>query len=541
MPQNNSGAKLPVNRTMPHSQEAEDAVIGAFLTDGRLFAELGAKLKDTDFYSQSNRLIFGAIKNLAMRGLPADIITLTNELRSRTDRDGTTDLDRAGGLDRLEELTEAIPSAANCAYYIDIVKRDALMRRIIEVGMTIVDNAYTLDDAEKCLALAEAEVYALGSETQSADLVPLGEPVLKVVEKFVEVYQTKKPAKGLLSYYKNLDNITNGFLPGQMLVLAARPGCGKTAFAMSIATNISKYAPDKVIATFNLEMSATELAQRMVVSASGIPSDVLSKGDESQEELTRLFEAQTSLSNSKIYIDQSTENTAEVIMSKCRRLKNREKRLDLVIIDYLQLMEPTKSRNGNRQQEVSDTSRMIKIMAKELEVPVLLLSQMSRDIEKREIKTPMLSDLRESGAIEQDADMVMFLNDANSDDAEGDEKAIELIIAKHRNGATGSIFYVFDKRRMRFRAAAGKYLAKKKENEGEPEKVGEIMERGDVYDDYEAEYSDNEVPPEDNDKYDAGYGTPSEERNDPANDGFDLSELQDTDIPDFPTGGGEEM
>ena len=528
MPQNkNEKAKLPVNRTMPHSREAEDAVIGAFLTDGSLFAEFGSRLREEDFYITSDRLIFAAIRDLAAKGMPADIVTLSVSMGADVDRDGRSALERAGGIDRLEELTESIPSASNCEFYVEIVKRDSMLRKVIQTAGEIIDNAYTLEDADKCLASAQAAIFELGKTTQGGELVKLSEPATEVMNKLMKVYETKEPDLGLLTHYGNLDNMTNGFLPGQMIVLAARPGCGKTAFAMSIATNIARNDPDRVIATFNLEMSAAELVQRMMVSVSRVPKDILIKGEETSEQLQSLFTAHDMLSKSNIYIDQSTGNSADVVMSKCRRLKNKLGRLDLVIIDYLQLMEPTKDRKGNRQQEVSDTSRMIKLMAKDLEVPVLVLSQMSRKIDDREVKTPQLSDLRESGAIEQDADMVMFLNDAGSEDSDADAKPIELKIAKQRNGAVGDIYFVFEKSLLRFRPASGKYLPKQRDD-AEPSRASESMPDPAPYQGY-PEYTDADAPPEEYPPIDVPAM--------PADD--DIAQLQSGDIPDFSSDGEE--
>lgn len=515
---------IAAGKTMPHSAEAEDAVIGAFLTDNEICLNFNASLRADDFYSKANRTLFECIKELAGRNVPVDIVTVTGKL----EKDGT--LEEVGGVTRLEELTDTLPSAANCEYYIDIVKRDALMRKIIEASSDTIDNAFSLDDAQRALALAEAAIYEIGVENQRGELVPISEPTLNVVDRLAEVFRTKKPASGLMTHYRNLDKITNGFLPGQMLVIAARPGCGKTSFAMSMATNIAKYDPDKVIAVFNLEMSAEELVQRMIVSLTGVPSATLVKGEETQEELQRLFEAQDRLSNSKIFIDDTASLTAEEIMSKCRRLKMKQKRLDLIIIDYLQLMGASKDRSGNRQQEVADTSRLVKMMAKELEVPIILLSQMSRDIEKRDDKTPMLSDLRESGAIEQDADMVMFLSDANEGQeiADNSRTNIEMRISKHRNGATGSIYFIFDKSKMRFSVAVNKgYVPKENGENAQPQQENapnEFEEVVDSYDDYDAPLSDADAP-----QADQGG----------AYDAFDMSDLQDSVDINVKPGGDE--
>ncbi len=498
----NSNTAVALRRTLPHNLEAENAVLGAFLTDAEILADMLAGLKEDDFYSPANRVVFACIRDLAARSVPADIVTVTGKL----EKDGK--LEEAGGLERLEELADTLPSTANCEYYIEIIKRDALMRRIIGTCGKVIDNAFTLDDSQKALAFAEASIYEIGTENQRGELVPIGEPTLEVVDRLAEVFRTKQPATGLMSHYRNLDRMTNGFMPGQMIIIAARPGCGKTSFAMSIATNIAKYEPEKVVAAFNLEMSSQELVQRILVSLTGIDNSTLIKGEETQDQLQKLFEAHEKLRDSKLFIDDTASQTAEEIMSKCRRLKAKQKRLDLVIIDYLQLMSPSRNRDGNRQQEVADTSRFIKMMAKELKVPVIVLSQMSRDIEKREDKTPMLADLRESGSIEQDADMVFFLNNADGDNEDTVEKKnVSLIIAKHRNGATGTVYYVFDKKHMRFSVAVNKKHAEvaAPEQTG-PESVGDVASelREDDY------YVEDEF-------------APIEE---PAGD-FDLSELQD--------------
>ncbi len=482
--ENANSSAVALRRTLPHNLEAEDAVLGAFLTDADIMADNLAGLSEDDFYSPANRTVFECMKDLAAKSMPVDIVTVTGKLE-REEK-----LADAGGLERLEELADTLPSAANCEYYIGILKRDSLMRRIIGTCGKVIDNAFSLDDAQKALAVAEASIYEIGTENQKGELVPISGPAIEVIDRLSEVYKTKKPATGLMSHYRNLDRMTNGFMPGQMIIIAARPGCGKTSFAMSIATNIAKYSPEKVVAAFNLEMSSQELVQRILVSLTGIDNSTLIKGEETQDELQKLFEAQRQLSESRLFIDDTASQTAEEIMSKCRRLKAKQKRLDLVIIDYLQLMSPSKNRDGNRQQEVADTSRFIKMMAKELKVPVIVLSQMSRDIEKREDKTPMLADLRESGSIEQDADMVFFLNNADGENEDTVEKKnVSLIIAKHRNGATGTIYYVFDKKHMRFSVAVNKKQADNAapSADGSPENVGDIAKSLNEEEEYYAE------------------------------------------------------
>lgn len=507
-------ASIALRRTLPHNLEAEDAVLGAFLTDSEILAENLAKMTTDDFYSSANRTVFECMKELGAKNVPVDIVTVTGKL----EKDGR--LEEAGGLERIEELADTLPSSANCEYYISMLKRDALMRRIIGTCSGIIDNAFTLDDAQKVLAIAEASIYGIGTDNQRGELVQIGEPTLEVVDKLSEVFRTKRPTTGLMTHYRNLDRVTNGFMPGQMIILAARPGCGKTSFAMSIATNIAKYSPEKVVAAFNLEMSSQELVQRILVSLTGIDNTTLIKGEETHEELQKLFEAQRLLAESNLFVDDTAAQTAEEIMSKCRRLKAVKKRLDLVIIDYMQLTNPSKNRDGNRQQEVADTSRFLKMMAKELKVPVIVLSQMSRDIEKREDKTPMLADLRESGSIEQDADMVFFLNNADGDNEDTVEKKnVSLIIAKHRNGATGTIYFVFDKKHMRFSVAVNKKQAESVPSSGEkaPEAVGDLAAELNGEEEYYVVEDDGYAP-----VGEPPVGEP------PAGDDFGFSDLRDS-------------
>ncbi|MDE6614678.1 MAG: DnaB-like helicase C-terminal domain-containing protein, partial [Clostridia bacterium] len=271
-----------------------------------------------------------------------------------------------------------------------------------------------------------------------------------VMERIEKAYSENGSQSGLQVGFRNLDEATNGFLPGQMIVLAARPGCGKTSFVMNMVSNIaSKKDSKEVVAVFNLEMSAIELVLRMMSNIAGIDSRDLQKGLENKDGLDKIWIAQEVLKNSNVYIDDSAEITTAQIMSKCRRLKAQKGRLDLVVIDYLQLISPTDSRKSKLEQ-VSDISRFVKLLAKELKVPVIILSQMSRSIEQRDDKTPMLSDLRDSGAIEQDADIVAFLTEGDFEASNGNAP-ICLMIAKHRNGSVCDLYFEWDKSKMRFK------------------------------------------------------------------------------------------
>lgn len=431
-------------RVMPNSYEAEQAILGAILSDVEIAYEVVSELAVVDFYTTAHKTIFEEILNLKSSGKPVDIIMLSSSLSHK----GL--LSEVGGVTMLSELTESIPSVANVKYYLNIVKQKSLLRKIIRTGNEIIANAYDMEDSDKALSFAEAKIFEISQDNgEKSSLRPLADVALDVLNQYSDVYQTRQPKTGLMVGLSNLDELTNGFLPGQMIVIAARPGCGKTSFCMQIISNICKYQQEKVVACFNLEMSDTELAQRIIANVTQTPSSKFVMGDVNQEELDKMWASSAVFDKSKVYIDDSAQITAEQIMSKCRKLKMQKGRLDLVIIDYLQLMDSMKS-NESKQQQVSDTSRAIKILAKELGVPVLLLSQMSRKIEGRDDKTPMLADLRESGAIEQDADMVMFLYAGDFELFNEEGTPIYLKVAKNRNGSVADLAYRWNKATMSY-------------------------------------------------------------------------------------------
>lgn len=440
-------------KIMPNNLEAEQSLLGSMMIDDEVTTEILSELSEKDFYMNSHRLIFNAMYDLQREGKPVDIITLSDKLSKSTEKDkygnvSTTDnLQKVGGMSYLTELTDAIPSSANYRYYFNIVKKNGMLRTIINASNKISENTYKSDDAEMALAFAEKTIFDISDNQENKDLMHVNSTINQVLKGYEDVLINPDCNKGQLSHFKNLDKITNGYKGGQMIVLAARPGCGKTSFAMNIVCNIAKNEPEKVVAVFNLEMSMSELTQRILLTMASVPHESVVSGA-SADEFKRLWQAKKILEQSNVYIDDTASTTPEQIMSKCRRLKQMKKRLDFVVIDYLQLLKAHTSRQSI-QQEVTEISRSLKIMAKELDVPVFALSQTSRDLEKRDDGDPKMSDLRESGAIEQDADQVYFL--VKQKLGEGSvEDIINLHIVKHRSGACGTISFKWQGNMVKF-------------------------------------------------------------------------------------------
>lgn len=445
-----SATKNP--KIMPNNIEAEQSLLGSMMIDDMVTNEVLSQLKESDFYYQAHKIIFNAMCDLQREGKPVDIITLSDKLAKGTTQDNSANttgdnLQKVGGMAYLTELTDAIPSAANFKYYFDIVKKNGMLRTIINASNRISENTYQSDDADLALSYAEKTIFDISDNQDSKDLVHVNDSINQVLKGYEDVLVNPDCNKGQLSHFKNLDKITNGYKGGQMIVLAARPGCGKTSFAMNIVCNIAKNEPEKVVAVFNLEMSISELTQRILLTMASVPHESVMTGA-SADEFKRLWQAKKVLENSNVYIDDTANTTPEQIMSKCRRLKQIKKRLDFVVIDYLQLLKSHTSRQSI-QQEVTEISRSIKIMAKELDVPVMALSQTSRDLEKRDDADPKMSDLRESGAIEQDADQVYFLVKQKVGEGSVDE-IINLHIVKHRSGACGTISFKWQGNMVKF-------------------------------------------------------------------------------------------
>lgn len=416
---------------MPNNINAENAVLGSILIDNKAADALIPTLKQDDFYLSANRIIFGVMKELQDGSVPIDTVSVADAL----ERIGK--LDEIGSIAYLSELAEGIPSAANCEYYAAIVRRDSLSRRVIEAGNDIAKFGYESEDGESALEKAEQIVYGIAEQNSPKALLHAGEALAEAV-KNIQDLQAGHVIKNIVNTdFPHFDHMTHGLKPGEIVLLAARPSVGKTAFALNIAANTALNHAKKV-AIFSLEMPADLLAKRMLAYVSKVEFDQMNvAGGMTSGDYAKLFKAYKALIAADIYIDDYSMNSPSDILSKCRRLK-REKGLDLVIIDYLQLMSSGGS-TESRQVEVSSMSRKLKVYAKELECPIIVLSQMSRDVEKRPEHTPQLSDLRESGAIEQDADIVAFLNNPSKYNNALPKDQVILDVKKNRNGAIGEV------------------------------------------------------------------------------------------------------
>ena len=449
------------NNTMPNNLEAEQALLSCLLIDNEILAEVLEQLEDNDFYQESHRYILSAMKMVYAERKPVDIVTLCDRL----DSDGN--LEKAGGISYVTELAQLTPSAANYKYYLDIVKRDSINRNLIRAAGEIEEFAKSSDNSVKSIQHAEALIYDISRVNDTSDVKDIreGTGVDAVIDKFEKLSKDKDAFRGLSTGFTRLDRLTNGLQKSDLIVLAARPGMGKTSLAMNIVENAALRC-DAVCAVFSLEMPEVQIIQRLLCSFAGVSmADALS-GKLTANDWRKIVKASDALKKSRINIDDSSRVTPMEILSKCRRIKSRNNgKLDLVMIDYIQLMSSGKERTEqNRTQEVADITRELKIMAKELNVPVIALSQLRR-IQSGE---PQLSDLRESGAIEQDADIVMFISrpDVNVPEEELVKKNIkkgmaDLIIAKHRNGG-------LDRIPLRFKGELTKFVNPDPEQGYEP-------------------------------------------------------------------------
>ena len=425
-----------ITRGMPNNINAENAVLGAILIDDKAADTLIPNLNANDFYLVANRTIFAVMKELQDSSVPIDTVSVSDAL----ERIGK--LDEIGSIAYLSELAEGIPSAANCEYYADIVKRDSLTRKVIEAGNDIAKFGYESDNGQDALARAEQIVYGIAEQNSPKALLHAGTALADAVNNIQELQQGHVVKNVINTDFPHFDRMTHGLKPGEIVLLAARPSVGKTAFALNIAANAALNHAKKV-AVFSLEMPADLLAKRMLAYVSKVEFDQMNvAGGMSSGDFAKLFKAYKALLAADIYIDDYSMNSPGDVLSKSRRLK-REKGLDLVIIDYLQLMSSGAS-SESRQVEVSSMSRKLKVYAKELECPIIVLSQMSRDVEKREGHSPQLSDLRESGAIEQDADVVAFLNNPSKYNNALPTDQVILDVKKNRNGAIGEVKLKWD-------------------------------------------------------------------------------------------------
>lgn len=423
-----------VTRGMPNNVDAEASVLGSILIDNKAADIIIPTLKAEDFYLSQNRLIFEVMKQLQNESKPIDTVSVCDALELKGK------LDEVGSIAYLSELAEGVVSAANGEYYASIIKRDSLTRKVIEAGNDIAKFGYECQDGKDALDNAEKLVYSIAEQSSEKALVKVDDAAALALKNIQDAQSGNVPKNTIYTDFPTFDQKTHGLKPGEMVLIAARPSVGKTAFALNIAANVALNHGKKV-AIFSLEMPADLLATRMLAYISKVSlTKMKTRGALTSTDIKKLYNGYKALLATDIYIDDYSMNGPSDVLSKCRRLK-REKGLDLVIIDYLQLM--TSQKNGrateSRQVEVSDMSRKMKIYAKELDCPIVLLSQMSRDVEKRDNHTPQLSDLRESGSIEQDADIVMFLNNPSKYNPALPPNEVILDVKKNRSGTIGEI------------------------------------------------------------------------------------------------------
>ena len=439
-----------LERPLPHNLEAERSILGAVILDNHALNAAVEKLRPDDFFLPQHRLIFSQMVQLAEKQEAIDTITLMEDLTRRNE------LEAAGGIAYLSQLTDGLPRLTNVGHYARIVKEKAVLRNLIYSASAIQEQALAAgDDADVILDRAESAIFQLAEDRIRAGLIGVKELVRENFDRLERIFSEGRRITGLATGYTDLDNQTAGLQPSELIILAARPSMGKTALALNIAENVALRQREPV-AIFSLEMSKESLLLRMLASEARVDAHKFRTGHMNKEDWSKITTGLANLGESPLWIDDSASSTVLEMGAKARRLK-RDKGLSLLIVDYLQLVVPSNAgRNTNRQEQVASISRAMKGLAKELKIPVLVLSQLTRAPERDERK-PQLADLRESGAIEQDADVVLFIHRPNfykTDLPEEERAKAEVIIAKQRNGPTGNLNFVFLARHTRFEEAA---------------------------------------------------------------------------------------
>ena len=439
-------------RIPPQNIEAEQSVLGAMLISRESIDKAGEILTEDDFSLPDDRIIFSAIMDLHSRNEAVDLVTVTEELRKMGK------LDTVGGTATITALSNAVPTAANVTYHAKIVEEKALRRQLINAATEVVTEGYEEDeDISQTIDQAEQKILAVANRKHANGVTRIKDVVKSAMTRIEELYDSKEAFTGLPTGFADFDKMTSGLQPSDLIIVAARPSMGKSSLVLNIAEHVA-LTGHKSVVFFSLEMSKEQLVQRLLCSQAQIDASRLRIGQLQESEWPKLVQAADNLSNAKIMLDDTPGMTALEMRSKARRWKN-ENGLDLIIVDYLQLMQGSSKRaSDNRQQEMSDISRSLKGLARELNVPVIALSQLSRSVEQRTSKRPMLSDLRESGALEQDADIVCFIYRDDYYNPDTDQKNVaELIVAKHRNGAVGTVPLYFRKDITRFYDLSSKH------------------------------------------------------------------------------------
>ena len=459
----NKTANQKIFEKMPHSLEAEQALLGCLLLDTTIQVEVAAFLKEDDFFAESHKIIFRVMSDIINANLPVDLVTLTDAL----EKQGL--LAQTGGIEYITTLADIMPSPANYKRYLDIVQRDSLLRQLMKGAASIIDKCSSTPDKNEALAFAEKTVYDIANSTDTSEITKISSVIPTVMNRFDAISKDPLAHNGIRTKFHKLDNLINGLQKSKLIVIAARPGAGKTSFAMNIVENVALQGYS--CAVFSLEMDKEELTERILCSVGNVSMEKAKKGKMDQTDWTKIARSREKLSTPKIFIDDNAVSQCQEILSKCRRIK-RKYGLDLVMIDYMQLMRAaTNYDKPNRTQEISDISRNLKILAKELKVPVLALSQLNREVESRKGGMPQLSDLRESGSIEQDADIVLFIHHPYKyaeakEIAEGKvrQNVAEIKVAKNRSGPMGVV-------QLYFKGESTKFINLKEDGEPDDDSI----------------------------------------------------------------------
>jgi replicative DNA helicase len=438
----------------PNSIEAEMSTLGSMMLDQHAIEKVAEILRPEDFYRESHRILYEVILSLAERHIPVDLLTVQEELRRRNQ------LEEVGGLPALAQIVESVPTASNAEYYARIVEEKAILRRLIRAAHDIIQLTDDPDlELQETIDRAEQAIFSVAQRRLGRAFTPIDRLLIHALEHIERVQLSGSGILGVPTHFRDLDYKTSGLQPSELIILAARPSVGKTSLALNIAENVA-LRENRPVAIFSLEMSSDQLVQRMLCSQSGVSASRVRRGNLDNDDWERLQLAAERLFRAPIYIDDTSSLSVLEMRAKCRRLKAERNDLALIVIDYLQLIRPHSRRVENRNQEIGEIARALKALAREFEVPVVVLSQLSRAVERREEKRPILSDLRDSGSIEAEADVVMFIHRPNRRDDIPDEESresgiihteeVELIIAKQRNGPTGKVFLGFQPALYRF-------------------------------------------------------------------------------------------
>ncbi len=443
--------EVPAGKIPPQNIDAEKSLLGAVLIDDETLADISEHVTPKDFYEKRHAIIYGGMMRLYEKHKPVDLLTLTEELKRKNEIEGV------GGSAYLTELTNYVPTAAHAEAYAELVAQKAVRRRLIKASGDISELGYNEDTTtQELLEKAEAELFSVSDQSLKQDLVSLESILTESFDRMEELHRNKGSLRGVRTGWRDLDTMTAGLQRSDLIILAARPAMGKTTLVTNLAYNIGTIAKQPVL-FFSLEMSKEQLVDRMLADASGVDAWNIRTGNLSDDDFSKLSEAMGEMAEAPIFIDDTPGVSVLEMRTKARRAAH-EQPLGLIIVDYLQLMQGSGRDNGNRVQEVSEISRGLKLIARELNVPVIALSQLSRSVESRSPQIPQLADLRESGSIEQDADIVMFIyREAYYNPETERQNMTDLYIAKHRNGPTGKVELYFHPERLRFTSVDRKH------------------------------------------------------------------------------------